>query len=411
MTDEPLTTPAELPPAEMPLELQRFMERCGRHRLIVTWGLLPVLIAVFGLQLLWGATNDLTTLVRAGALVTELVEQGEWYRLGSATLLHGDFMHLAFNAYVLFALGSFLEKVLGSWRTLALYCGAALGGSLVSMVAMDGISVGASGALFGFLGGHAVLAFGRTGLVPEAALPGVRKAAVINLGLNVANSLRPNIDWAAHLGGLILGVLLVGLVLRRGLPTLDEPDRPARKPWGSIVFGSVGLLWLAASLATCWATQRPFAAGDGPAWVPASHEGLPFTFALPEQLSSVEGAQPPTWGRFPMEPAVISIGMASFDPVEPAGVEGVLADIRAQLGQAEVLPDGISRKGSPEIIQTAAGPALMSMLDLGDGVGQQVFLPTPIGTIMVESAWMRARNDWGGLSEKVVDSIEIPAQQ
>jgi rhomboid protease GluP len=375
----------------------------------VTFGILPVLATVFLLELLWDATSDITVLVGMGALVPELVQAGEWWRLGSATLLHGDFMHLAFNCYVLFALGVFLEKVLGSWRTLALYCGAALGGSLVSMAALGGgISVGASGALFGFLGGHAVLAFHDTGLVPKSALPGVRKAAVINLAINVVNSMRPNIDWAAHLGGLVLGVVLVLFVLRRGLPRLNEPDPPARLPRGSVAFGILGLAWLGASLAGALAMGQPWDRGGGPVLTATQVEGLPFTFSVPESMALQEGAIPPTWGRFPLNPAVVSVGMASLDPVAPHDARAVLEDIGAQLKAEALLPEGVERVGEPVVVDVSAWLALRSELKVGELRGEQLYVPTAVGIVMIESVWIPARNDWAQLSTKVARTLVVP---
>jgi membrane associated rhomboid family serine protease len=132
---------------------------------------------------------------------------GEWWRLLTSAFLHGSFLHIAFNMFVLFALGPTLERVLGHGRYLALYLLAALGGSVASYVFSDirTVSVGASGAIFGLMG--ALLVAGRR-------LKSDMRQVAILLGINVViGFLAPGIDWRAHLGGLLVGALVAAVLV------------------------------------------------------------------------------------------------------------------------------------------------------------------------------------------------------
>lgn len=161
----------------------------------------------------WLSLAKLTVFVDNGQATVIGVEQGEWYRMFTAAFLHEDIWHIALNMFALWILGSMVEPVLGRWRFLTLYVLSALGGSTASLLGLPvmdltqgfagGISLGASGAVFGLFGALFVVArqFGRD----------VTSVLVI-LGINAVISFAvPTIDWRAHLGGLITGALLAYL--------------------------------------------------------------------------------------------------------------------------------------------------------------------------------------------------------
>jgi membrane associated rhomboid family serine protease len=129
----------------------------------------------------------------------EGVAAGEFYRLLTAAFLHGGIFHLGLNMYALYLFGPPLEQALGRLRFVALYGLSALGGSAASYAfsAPTQPSLGASGAVFGLLGAFLVVSrrLGR-----DASMVYVLLA--INL---VAGFLLPNIDWRAHVGGLVAG--------------------------------------------------------------------------------------------------------------------------------------------------------------------------------------------------------------
>ncbi|RKE20319.1 rhomboid family intramembrane serine protease [Streptomyces sp. TLI_171] len=127
----------------------------------------------------------------------------EWYRLVSAMFVHGGLLHVAMNMFSLWVLGPQLERVLGRLRFLGLYLVSGLAGNaLAYLVAGANLnSVGASGAIYGLLGATAVLfRVTRTPMQPVIAL------LVANLVITF--SLHDIIDWRAHVGGLVAGLVI-----------------------------------------------------------------------------------------------------------------------------------------------------------------------------------------------------------
>lgn len=146
------------------------------------------------------------------AMVPALIAlDDQWYRLVTAAFMHAGLLHIAFNMLVLIMLGPTLEKILGHFRFIALYLLAALGGSICSYAFSAPLtpSVGASGAIFGLMG--ALIVAGRR-------LKFDISQVVILLVINLAIGFIPggNVDWRAHIGGLITGAL-VALVMSHPL--------------------------------------------------------------------------------------------------------------------------------------------------------------------------------------------------
>jgi membrane associated rhomboid family serine protease len=130
------------------------------------------------------------------------VANGEYYRLITSAFLHAGVLHILFNMFALAQIGPVLENALGRVRYLALYLLAALGGSVTGylLAPTNQPSVGASGAIFGLFGAYYVVVRklgGETG--PIVLL------LVVNLVITFSV---PNIDWRAHLGGLVTGAVL-----------------------------------------------------------------------------------------------------------------------------------------------------------------------------------------------------------
>ncbi len=193
-----------------------------------TIGLLALNALIFLVVLALGRGAILAPVLgRAGALIpARVVEQGEWWRLLSCTFLHAGWIHLLMNGYVLYLLGSFLERIVGPSRFLCLYVLAAIGGSLGSSLFLGEImSVGASGAIWGLLGAHAVLAYRDRGLLPRALVPGARAAARTNTVINIAISFLPFVDmWAHFAGGATGALVMLSGVLTRGLAPLGRRE-------------------------------------------------------------------------------------------------------------------------------------------------------------------------------------------
>lgn len=179
---------------------------------VVTYALIIINIVIFLLMYIIGnGSEDSLTLLMFGANYPALVRGGEYFRLITSAFLHIGFLHLVFNNYALYVIGSQLESFLGKFKFIVVYLVSALCGSLMSMLFTDGISAGASGAIFGLLG--SILYFGYNYRV---YLGSVLKSQIIPLiVLNLAiGFLTPGIDNAAHIGGLLGGL---GITMALGL--------------------------------------------------------------------------------------------------------------------------------------------------------------------------------------------------
>jgi membrane associated rhomboid family serine protease len=160
------------------------------------------LIAIFPLQELTG-----TLLVKSFALFAPLVTSGEWWRLISAGFLHGSIIHLLFNVYILWVIGSQLESIVGNIKFIIIYFVSLLGGSVASYLfsPFGSYSIGASGAIFGLMG--AMLVVGRK---RNLDISQITTLVAINVVIGFVLS---GIDWRAHLGGLAAGAFITWVVL------------------------------------------------------------------------------------------------------------------------------------------------------------------------------------------------------
>lgn len=163
-------------------------------------------------------------LFKAGALNDHALQDGEPWRLVTALFLHGDGLHLLLNGLALAGLGSLGEALFGPARLLSLFVLCGVAGGLCSSLGGVDQSVGASGALFGWMG--AVLAFGAryrrvlptdvNAMLQRQLLPW----AVLNV---IIGFLIPFLDWRAHLGGLAAGLVLGVLLGNRVVPGAEGP--------------------------------------------------------------------------------------------------------------------------------------------------------------------------------------------
>ncbi len=162
----------------------------------------------------WGANAGVYTL------------SGEWWRLLTNIFVHGGLLHIAFNMWCLWNLGQLCESLYGRWTYVAIYLICGVGASLTSAAWNPyRASVGASGAIFGLAG--ALIAAFKLGefSVPRSALSGTLRSlgafVVYNLIFGFA---LPGIDNTAHIGGLITGLILGGLIALIA-PQQDQPQR------------------------------------------------------------------------------------------------------------------------------------------------------------------------------------------
>ena len=168
----------------------------------VTYALIAINIIVFILMYVFGnGSEDGQTLINFGANY----KGGDYYRLITSAFLHIGVWHLLCNVYSLYVIGSQLECFFGKIKYLIIYLGSAIFGNLMSNLFFDGITAGASGAIFGLLG--ALLYFGYHYRVYLGTTLKSQIIPIIVLNLLLGFSME-SINNAAHIGGLVGGVLL-----------------------------------------------------------------------------------------------------------------------------------------------------------------------------------------------------------
>ena len=138
-----------------------------------------------------------------------LKSTNEWYRLFTVALVHSGLLHLGFNMYALMVLGNPLEAAFGKNKLLIIFFVSLLTGSLTStfLASASSYSVGASGAVFGLFGALAVV-----GKRIGADTRSIFVIIAINFAIGFVLG---GIDWHAHLGGLIGGVITAQLILNK----------------------------------------------------------------------------------------------------------------------------------------------------------------------------------------------------
>jgi membrane associated rhomboid family serine protease len=157
-----------------------------------------------------GSSTEISTLVRAGAMVRGLVADGQWWRLATGVFIHVGAVHVAVNVVSLWVIGRLAEDVFGKLRAALLFAVCGLAGATASYLAsQSGISAGASGAIFGLLGA----ALGELTVHRAHFAAAIRNGmwgalAVVALATLVIGSQVPQIDQWAHVAGLATGLVV-----------------------------------------------------------------------------------------------------------------------------------------------------------------------------------------------------------
>lgn len=185
-------------------------------------------------------------LVLWGGNVGALTISGEWWRLITNIFVHAGLIHIAFNMWCLWDLGALAESLYGKMTFACIYLICGLGASLASAAWHPYVpSVGASGAIFGLAG--ALFAAFKLGefSVPRSALAGTLRSlgafVVYNL---IFGFIISGVDNAAHIGGLITGLIL-GAVIALFAPQREHVPRRAMVFLGMLLALGLGAAQLA----------------------------------------------------------------------------------------------------------------------------------------------------------------------
>lgn len=223
-------------------------------RPVITPALLIANCAVFACTVYAGAgflQPNGPLLIQWGANYGPRTLDGEWWRLFTSMFLHFGVLHLALNMWALWGMGQLTEKLYGSAYFLVLYVFAGLSGSLASLYWHPNLnSAGASGAIFGVLGGLFAFMVNPKTRIPASVAAVHRKSAVVFIFYNLFNGFaHAGIDNAAHIGGLV-GGFAMGWMLARPVDLEARQDPLPRLALGTLL-GAVVLV------ALCWPLFHP----------------------------------------------------------------------------------------------------------------------------------------------------------
>lgn len=169
---------------------------------VVTYIFIAICIIMF---ILTRGSTDINTLLKYGANNAYLTKSGEYYRLLSSMFIHIGLLHLLFNMYALYIIGPQVESFYGKFKYFLIYILSGVSGSILSITfSSNTVSAGASGAIFGLMGALLYFGFFYRNYLGSVIKSQIVPIIILNLVIGFSTS---GIDNAAHIGGLIGGIL------------------------------------------------------------------------------------------------------------------------------------------------------------------------------------------------------------
>lgn len=190
----------------------------GKKPAYVTFALLAANIIYFIYLEVAGSTEDTGFMIRNGAMYAPLVtELGEYYRLFTSMFMHFGVSHIANNMLILLVLGDNLERALGKVKYFIFYIACGAGANVVSMwFDLKGgahvVSAGASGAIFGIVGGLLYAVMINKGQLEDLSTRQLVMLIIFSLYLGFSSS---GVDNVAHVAGIVIGIILASLMYRK----------------------------------------------------------------------------------------------------------------------------------------------------------------------------------------------------
>lgn len=190
---------------------------------LVTFMLSFLLLLIFTIQ---HASNTYSFVYIAGigANSSILLKEGEWFRLLTSGFLHSGYLHLCLNLLGVFVLGYVIERLIGSIRFTIIYFLSLIGGSFFSALGGTALSVGASTGIFGLLGAFFWLHISQFRSLPSGFRIPMKWWIYIAAADIALPLLIPRIDFMAHGGGFLTGLLLAAMLI--GYRPLLQNSRP-----------------------------------------------------------------------------------------------------------------------------------------------------------------------------------------
>jgi rhomboid protease GluP len=202
-----------------------FLQKTQKKNLLSRENLLRMtnlIVLVNILVFIWlemeGSTQNTMFMLEHGAMyLPYMKEYGQWYRLLSSMFMHFGIVHLINNMVVLFCIGGDLERAMGKIRYLILYLVSGVASNLVSCqyyetVGKNVVSCGASGAIFGVIGGLLFVVISNKGRYENLSMRRMILFVILSIYSGMST---PNVNMAAHLSGLIVGFFVAAFLYNR----------------------------------------------------------------------------------------------------------------------------------------------------------------------------------------------------
>lgn len=189
----------------------------GRKKAYVNIGLIVINVLYFLFLETAGSSENTSFMVAHGAMYAPLVlGNGEYYRLFTSVFMHFGINHIMNNMLILFILGDNLERALGHVKYLFFYLICGVGANIVSMLVnlreyRNVVSAGASGAIFGVIGGLLYAVIVNRGRLEDLSTRQLVVMIVCSLYFGLTST---GVDNAAHIAGLLIGIIM-GILLYR----------------------------------------------------------------------------------------------------------------------------------------------------------------------------------------------------
>ena len=184
----------------------------------ITSLLVLINIVVYLILSIGGATENALYMAENGAMYPDFITYNhELWRFFTAMFLHFGITHLTNNMIILACMGSRLEKVAGHWKMTVIYLAAGIGGGILSYIIMlytgdYAVSAGASGAIFGVIGGLLWVVIRHKGNIEGMTPQGMAILLILSLYFGFTTA---GVDNWCHIGGLIFG-FITAVILYRG---------------------------------------------------------------------------------------------------------------------------------------------------------------------------------------------------
>jgi membrane associated rhomboid family serine protease len=388
----------------------------------LTLALGAVCVLLFVLGKTWSDGNFSLVLYHMGANSGEEVRAGELWRLVASMFLHADAGHIAVNMIALAVFGPVLERLLGPQRYLFLYGLSGLGGSLASaLLRGPGISVGASGAIWGLMAAGLGLALRPRGLLPPLRLAQVRRRAIGPLVINLLYSFQPGVDFLAHLGGGVVGFALMATgIITRGVDPVwtegaagAEPRRRRRSSGNLTLAALVFAILLAAAVVLAVVAGRPWHVSAPPVLERVRVADTGLVVALPSVLSKSPQVETTgevrvfSYGNLQSTPIAVEVVVNPLPQIVPADQLDEALDNERQAMQTTPLPDA-QRQGDARIVTVGARRFAFLTHVFKNGVKIQTWASVLGDREVLLRVYSTADRPsaWAGIEDPIVDSLQ-----